>query len=145
MNSEEAAAPSSSDDDLYALVPVDFPRPVHLGAVPGAQPKLVMTKYEGRFYSPGCTPPEIFKRWEVCEDLAKQFSAKSLQSKAGKRSHMCEHEILLQYLPRLIATRWTSEAEARWVIRRTAAMLGWPVPPAAQEQDAPNSASSAGA
>lgn len=128
----------NSDDEEanYAQVPADFPRPLHLGAVSGAQPKLLMVKYHGRFYSPGCTPPELYERWDVCEDLARQLAEKSLESKAGKRSHMSEIEILDQYLPRLIATRWTSEPEARWVIRRAAAMLGWPKPPAAQKSQA---------
>lgn len=103
-----------------------------------------MTQFKGRFYVPGCTPPELFQRWDVCEDLANQLSAKSVESKAGKRSHMSELEILDQYLPRLIATKWTSGEEARWIIRRAAAMLGWPVPPAAEESSTPDSSASPG-
>jgi hypothetical protein len=103
-----------------------------------------MTQYKGRFYIPGCTPPEIFLRWDVCEDLAKQLSTKSVESKAGKRRHLSELEILDQYLPRLIATRWTTEEEARWIIRRAAAMLSWPVPTSAQEPDTPDSEASSG-
>lgn len=133
MSSHEPTKLTSPGEDDYAQVPSDFPRPVHYGAVGGAQPKLLMTQYNGRFYSPGCTPPEVWERWQTCEDLVKHLCAKSLESKAGKRAHMSELEILEQYLPRLIATRWTSEEEARWVIRRVAAVLSWPVPPAAQE------------
>ena len=96
----------------FEKVPLDFPRPILLGAVPGAQPKFLAVSYGGRFYAPGCTPPELYERWTVCEDLAQQLSAKSLESQRGKRSHMSEIEILDQYLPRLIATKWTSEAEA---------------------------------
>jgi hypothetical protein len=124
------------DETKFEQVPIDFPRPVHHGAVSGAQPKLLLTSYKGRFYSPGCSPPELFQRWDACEDLARQLAEKSLESKAGKRSHMAEVEILDQYLPRLIATRWTSEPEARWVIRRAAAMLDWAVPHAAEESQA---------
>ncbi len=119
---------------VEAAPPADFPRPVHLGAVPGAQPKLLMTQYQGRFYVPGCTPPELLERWNICEDLAQQLVAKSLESKTGKRAHMTDTEILAQYLPRLIATNWTSEAEARWVIRRTGELLKWPIPASATEQ-----------
>lgn len=136
MNNEEVAAASApSDEERYAQVPSDFPRPVHLGAIGGAQPKLLMVKYNGRFYSPGCTPPELYERWNNCEDLARQLATKSLESKAGKRAQMSEVEILAQYLQRLIATKWTSEPEARYVIRRTAAMLAWPVPAAAVQPD----------
>lgn len=119
----------------FEKVPSDFPRPLNLGAVPGAQPKFLAVSYGGRFYSHGCTPPELYERWTVCEDLAQQLSAKSLESRLGKRSHISEVEILDQYLPRLIATKWTSEAEARWTIRRTAAILNWPAPPAAVETE----------
>lgn len=136
MNEEERASTPGDDDAKFEQVPVDFPRPVHHGAVPGAHPKLLMTRYKGRFYSPGCTPPELYERWDVCEDLACQLAEKSLASKAGKRSHMSEVEILDQYLPRLVATQWTSEPEARWVIRRAAAMLGWPEPAAASKSPA---------
>jgi hypothetical protein len=37
---------------------------------------------------------------------------------------MSEAEILDQYLPRLIATGWVSEPEAKWVMRRTGRMAG---------------------
>ncbi|GIZ51897.1 hypothetical protein [Noviherbaspirillum aridicola] len=131
MNNQEEAASIPADEERYAQVPSDFPRPVHHGAVPGVQPKLLMTSYNSRFYIPGCTPPEIFQRWNVCEDLARQLATKAVESRAGKRSHMSETEILDQYLPRLIATKWTSEEEARWIIRRAASMLDWPVPQAA--------------
>ena len=120
-----------SEAALFAALPSDFPRPKNLGAVSGAQAKFLMTRYQGRFYSPGCTPPELIERWSACEDIAQQLSVKSRESKAGKRAHMTETEILDQYLPRLVATNWTSDAEARWVIRRTAELLGWPAPPSA--------------
>jgi hypothetical protein len=112
----------------YADVPEDFPRPEILGAVGGAQPKLLLVQYEDRLYPPGCTPPEVYAHWEHCEVLAKHLATKAVESKQGKRSHMAEVEILEQYLPRLIATRWTSEAEARFIIRRVAQILAWPIP-----------------
>lgn len=116
----------------YSKVPVDFPRPETLGAVSGFQPKLLLKQHGDKFYASGCTPRELYKRWDRCEDLANQLAVKSLESQQGKRSHMSEIEILDQYLPRLIATKWTSEAEARFIIRRAAEILGWPVPASAQ-------------
>ena len=117
-----------SEEVEYANVPSDFPPTVALGALPGAQPKLLVTSYRGKFYLPGCSPPEFYHRWLSCEDIAQELSIKSRESKAGKRSHMPEVAILEQYLPRLIDTHWTSEAEARWVIRRVAELLDWPIP-----------------
>lgn len=133
MNREKETSPIGDDDAKFEQVPVDFPRPTHNGAVSGAHPKLLMTSYNGRFYLPGCSPPELYRRWDASEDLARQVAEKALESKAGKRSHLSDVEILDQYLPRLIATGWRSEPEVRWVIRRAAAMLNWPVPDAAQE------------
>jgi hypothetical protein len=128
MDDEAKGSQPEAMEAEFDKVPLDFPRPTHLGAVAGAQPKFLAVRYGGRFYSPGCTPPELYERWTVCEDLAQQLAAKSLESQRGKRSHMSEVEILDQYLPRLIATKWTSEDEARWTIRRAAEILSWPVP-----------------
>ncbi len=75
----------------------------------------------------GCTPPEIYDRWCVCEDLAAQLSAKCLESKAGKRAHLRENEILQQYYLRLIATQWTSVDEAQWIMQKVADRIGWEV------------------
>lgn len=99
-----------------------------MGAVPGAQPKLAAVEYEGRYYSPGCTPPELYERFQHCMQYVPQFVASCIETKAGKRAHMSEAEILDQYLVRLIEAKWVSDAETRWVIRETAKLLGWPIP-----------------
>lgn len=113
-------------------VPDDFPRPKHLGAVPGAQPKLLAVEYEGKYYSLGCTPPELHERWQNCSRLVPQFVTSCIETKKGKRAHMPETDILAQYLVRLIETNWISADEARWVIRETAEQLGWSTPEAAR-------------
>ena len=133
VENKEALLPENSDEPDFDAVPRDFPRSVRVAAIPGAQPKFLMTKYKGHFYEPGTSPPEVYERWEVCEDLAAQLAHKSARSKSGKRAHLSEIEILDQYLPRLLLQRWTSEAEARWTIRRAAQMLNWPAPPAAMK------------
>jgi len=61
----------------FAALPADFPRPANLSAVAGAQPKFSITRYRGRFYSPGCTPPELTERWNACEDLAQQLGVQA--------------------------------------------------------------------
>lgn len=130
-DNKEMPLQQSSDEAEFAAIPSDFPRWEQIGAVPGSQPKILVTKYKGRFYPAGATPPEVYERWKLCEDLAMQLAQKSVESKAGKRAHMSEVEILDQYLPRLIAQQWTSEAEACWIIRRAAQLLSWPTPSAA--------------
>lgn len=121
-----------SDTASQYAVPADFPRPTLASSVAGFQPKLALVAYEGKFYVPGGTPPERFSRWDVCEDLAQQFITKCKESKAGKRAHLSETEILDQYVPRLLKTGWGSDQEMRWVIRRAAELLGWQVPESAK-------------
>lgn len=115
---------SSSNDVEPVGVPNEFPRPRHQGAVAGSQPKLLLARFERKFYAPGCTSLEINKRWCRCENIAEQLRVKSLESEAGKRSHMTELAILEQYLVRLLATGWVLAPEARWTIRRSAELLG---------------------
>ena len=112
----------------FAAIPPDFPRPTHLGAVSGTKLKMLLVRFEGKFYIPGCTPPELYRRWDTCEDLAQQLSKAALTSKQGKRADMTETEILAQYLPRLLQTGWGSPEEMQWIIKRTAAILEWQIP-----------------
>ena len=128
--------PHDDVNSRYAQVPGDFPRPDVASAIAGSQPKLALVRYEGKFYRPGGTPPERFERWDACEDLARQLVTKCRESKMGKRAHMSEVEILEQYLRRLLKTGWGSDNEMKWVIRRTAELLEWPLPEAATTQSA---------
>lgn len=96
--SEESEAKSES---RYAQVPADFPWLDYFGSVLGAQPKLLLTRYRGRFYAPGCMPPAVWQRWDICEDLAQQLYRKSLESKRRKRVHMDE-SARLEVLPDVV-------------------------------------------
>ncbi|MBB6132647.1 hypothetical protein HD842_000758 [Massilia aurea] len=109
----------------YEKIPTDFPKTASIGAVPGNQPKFLASLYQGHFYEMGKTPPEVYSRWVICNDLVDQLVSKAFDSKEGKRSHMSEHEILEQYRTRLLATNWTSTAEAEWVITDVAKRLNW--------------------
>jgi hypothetical protein len=113
-------------------VPDDFPRPKHLGAVPGAQTKFLAVEFDGRYYSPGCSPPELHERWQNCMHLVPQLVTSCIETKAGKRKGMAEVDILEQYLVRLVEAKWVSDDEARWVIREAAKLLYWPTPEAAR-------------
>lgn len=75
-------------EKLYAIVPANFSISEQLGAISGFQSKLLLTEYCGRHYKPGSTPPVVWARWDICEDLAMQLKVKCAESKAGKRPHM---------------------------------------------------------
>lgn len=123
MNDKSKCNDMSADEDFN--VPPDFPRGSFTGALPGAQPKILANLYHGRYYEAGSSPPEVHERWSVCNDLANQLAVKAKESKIGKRSHMTELEILEHYHVRLLATKWTSAAEAMWVINQVAEQLEW--------------------
>lgn len=130
---------SSTQHDFqarYAQVPADFPRTGVLSALPGVHLKFSAVKYEDKFYAVGCTPPEILERWEICEGLATLFVEKCRNNEAGKYAHLSRAEILERYCKRLMKTGWGSDAEMKWVIRRTAEFLAWPVPAIAIDKPA---------
>lgn len=118
-------AGDSEENPEFGDIPADFPRGNDFSSLAGAQAKIAVTIYNGRYYSSGNTPPEILKRWEKCEGLAIQLAKKSQESQAGKRAHMSKDEILAQYLDRLIKTEWTSIDDAHWVLKRVAEILEW--------------------
>ncbi|WP_194726558.1 hypothetical protein [Noviherbaspirillum malthae] len=121
------SATSNADmDELYDQVPADFPRPGILSSLAGAHPKLALVQYNGKFYSPGCTPPEVWARWDICEDLAKHLADRCRETEKGKYAHLSRAEILSQYYERSLRTGWGSDEEMRWISHRTAQLVGWP-------------------
>lgn len=112
-------------------VPEDFPRGP-IASLSGAQPKLAVrfNSEDGKYYS-GYLPKELAKRFEICEDIANQLVEKCQRNRATKYAAMTEEGILSGLLKKLLLTRWGSDEEMRWVIRRTATTLGWPIPDAA--------------
>lgn len=117
----------------FSMVPADFPKPAYTSALSGAQMKFSATRYGGKYYPVGSSPVEVFERWYACEDYAHRLTAAAKVAIAGKASHLTEVELLGKYIPQIIATRSASVAETRWIIRRTANILGWPVPDEALE------------
>lgn len=63
-------------------VPEDFPRGDIAATIPGAQPKFIARKIDGR-YVVGLTEEERRERWEYCEDLAQQLTARTLRKHAA--------------------------------------------------------------
>jgi hypothetical protein len=126
---EKISSPMLDLEQHYAQVPTDFPRPNMASALSGFQAKLPMVEYRGKLYVAGCTPPELYQSWHYCEGMAAIFVGKCRRNQHGKYAHLNEEGILDQYCVRLLRTRWATEEELKWVIRRTAALLKWPVPP----------------
>lgn len=109
-------------------VPDNFPRASSYGAVPGAQPKLLLRKV-GDTYQSGPSDADVYKRYIVCEDLAQQLkvyasrkmtqNAWSLQSVVSK----IEEGVLKKVRGRI----WKfSDAEIAWTIGRLREILSDP-------------------
>lgn len=123
------------DTPDYAEVPADYPyHPMH-GAVSGYQPKLLLTSSaNGKFYSPGNAPHERWHDWKYSTSLVSAMTQKCLESKAGKRAHISEAEIILQYYQRAVKAngRYGTEEQLKWTFTKVARDLGWPLPEACQ-------------
>jgi hypothetical protein len=101
-------------------VPKDFPRSVTLGAVPGAQPKLLVRESGGRFVGEGATDLEVQGRYEVCEDLVKQLLRYTVR-KHVERPEWTPTQLRekVSAAVRRKAIGWDlSEAETNWILRR---------------------------
>lgn len=111
-------------------IPNDFPRGAPAGAVPGAQPKLLVHEEAGRFVAARPTDSEVQARYEVCQDLVRQLVRYSARKHAERPdwSNAQVHEKVAASV-RLKALGWgLSPAEAEWILRRLATEAG---PPAA--------------
>ena len=113
-------------------IPPDFPVEQPVAALTGAQPKIAV-RYDAHSgsYTTALPDAELLARYEMCEDLARQLEQKCRKNRDTKYSQMSESEILISLLSKLLQAGWGSNAEMRWVIRRTAEILGWPTPAAA--------------
>jgi hypothetical protein len=59
-----------------SLLPANFPRALLLGAVSGAQPKLLVRRIDGEYVT-GLTDDELLSRHDYCENLVQQLVAYS--------------------------------------------------------------------
>jgi hypothetical protein len=93
---------------------------------------IVPPSFVALFVPPGRIKPTqpsavIAERYELCEDLAQMLieQAQALHFDTG----VDEAEVLRRVQLGLVAQEGVvDEAEARWVVRRLAELLGWPDP-----------------
>lgn len=102
-------------DDVPADFPRGFPAPT---TVPGAQPKFVARKIDGRFVV-GLTKKELRDRWLYCEDLAQQLAARTLRKQASGLAP--DLDIFYRETERRVRGQgWDlSNDEIAWLMKRT--------------------------
>lgn len=113
-------------------IPDDFPREPVIAGLTGVQPKVAarLDAVSGRYVT-APTAEHIQERYEICEDIAAQLVAKCRAKRDGKYAHLSESQILERLLAQLLGTTWGTAEEMKWVIRSTAAQLGWSIPKSA--------------
>jgi hypothetical protein len=121
----------SEQNDNPTEVPDDFPHRPAMTSLPGTQLKVSVTKFEGRYYAVGNSPPERLERYCYCLGLASWFAEKCVRNEHGKYEGLTRAQIIEQYHTRLQAMRNVqfhdlSEAEVTWIMCRCAEILGWP-------------------
>lgn len=108
--------------------PKSFPASFTPHSLSGKQAKIGLVEFDGKFYVPGRTPFEHHRRWEICEDIAKQIAEKCIRRRAGDYAHLTEQEILDKFQALLLETGWGSEAEMQWIMQRVSECLEWSSP-----------------
>ncbi|WER46029.1 hypothetical protein CupriaWKF_00080 [Cupriavidus sp. WKF15] len=112
------------------VIPGDFPREQGPAVVSGAQPKLALRRVDGTYYA-GLTEEELWERYDICEDLARQLAGYAARK-------MAEHGWLLddamsrveKSVTKKVSMRtWEfSPTEITWTMKRTRELLSGPGP-----------------
>lgn len=109
----------------------------HNAGMPEDSQVMIPPSFVALFVPPGRIKPiasraEISARHEFCEDLA-QMLTEQASTKLWELG-VTEDDVLQRMLRGLLAdASLLNEAEARWVVRRLAELLGWPDPGAEQK------------
>ncbi|SFB90087.1 hypothetical protein SAMN05216344_10552 [Polaromonas sp. OV174] len=106
-------------------IPADFPREPYPGAIPGAQPKFIARKMDGRFVV-GLTDEELQERYDVCAELIQQLIPYCV-NKQRDNPAWTTADILLRVADGVTSQGWgQTPPEIDWIVGRIADELGWP-------------------
>ncbi|WP_180987173.1 hypothetical protein [Burkholderia thailandensis] len=102
-------------------VPDDFPQEPAQGSIGGYQPKLLLRRAGDRLIS-GPTDEELFKRYDACEDLARQL-ASYVHRKLGENplQSLCDtlYKVKADVTKKVSSGQWDiSSAEIAWIMKR---------------------------
>lgn len=122
MSNEDANGSESSAENRFA-VPNDFPWPT----VP-ADGKCEMVEFQGVHYPAGSSPPELWVRWDTCDNLVMLLQWQCQNTKQGKSADLPEAEVLRQEYEWNQHFQWCSPEELKWIFRRVAQNLNWDLP-----------------
>ena len=129
------------DRSLYPGVPEDFPIEWVPGAVPGAQPKLLLVKEGEKFYRSGTAPSQVQEALEICVDLQQQLTDHCIKKAAMGQD---PHALLLHVYKFLVQKDWCHPAQSLWICMQIANQLHWSLPTELQAKVAGSSVQKGG-
>jgi hypothetical protein len=108
--------------DMRVMHP-DFPVKPILGAIGGAQPKLLLTRGEnGTYVSPSRPHQEIMRRFEAADDIADQLASYFKRKKMENPEWTDEknyERIRLALINKAAQGKWPfTEDEQQWIMNR---------------------------
>ncbi|MGF6937148.1 hypothetical protein OKW41_006310 [Paraburkholderia sp. UCT70] len=103
-------------------VPDDFPRERMPAVVPGVQTKVGVVLSRGWYVLQ--SDEQRAERWDICEDLARQFVPKTLKD-AEKHSGNARGETLERVRKAVAGKGWCSPEELQWLMTRLRILLHW--------------------
>lgn len=112
----------TSDTTVIELVPADFPRSCG-GSVSGAQNKLIVRKFDGRFVA-GMTDEELWVRYDACRDLVMKLTEHA-KAKRVQYAELSLPEFLRRLRAGAVKKGWDlAPEELDWVMGSVAVAMG---------------------
>lgn len=106
-------------------VPASFPHPIKLGAIAGAQPKLLVQKVGDKYVS-GVTEEDLKERYAICSDMVEQLHAYS-ERKLLENPTQSKSTLVESIKVSVKNKGWGfSDAEIDWIGKELASKLSIP-------------------
>ena len=114
---DQLPKPETDTTGVTGPIPDDFPRDPFPAAVPGAQPKFVARKIDGR-YVVGLTAEEQRERYVACLDLVEQLTVYT-EKKHRQRPELTIGELLDVFDRDIRLKDWgLGDVELDWVMKQ---------------------------
>lgn len=126
MKSKASGGGSDKAPQFDDGVPSDFP--LYVAPLRVLPSPWILSDFEIKLTEDEERRSNRYGAWLCCLGLVDEFVLRCQRNETGKYRHLTREEILAQYCTRLLASRYGSVGEMRWVIRAVAQRLKWPVP-----------------
>lgn len=109
-------------------VPDEFPQVAIASSAGGFQNKLVLTRYGGRYYVPGNTPPERWQQWCESEKLIPYYAQKCIEARISAPTVSDGCVLQSVFTGALEVVESLSFEQIKYLFGRVADLLAWRLP-----------------